>query len=96
MLQFKEPKKYLDGTTRFESTNACNGTVNIYQYADEKIDCVIEYFGTNPKDVGGTNTFKAKKFDDFETAKNWAETQICQEVTITKIEANKLKLLGIN
>jgi len=87
MLQFKEIEKNLHGIRRFESTNACNGTVKIYKFLNGKINVVIEYFGKNPKDFE-TYRFKAKKFYDFETAKNWAETQICQ---IVKLKIKKIK-----
>lgn len=92
MLQFTKSKEFIDGSIKYESTNACNGIVEIYKYANNSYLAIIEFFGNDPKQINGTNSFKKEFFDDFETAKNWAETQICQEVTITKIEANKLGL----
>ena len=88
MLKFKQPKEYIDGTIKYTSINASNGIVDIYKYRDNTFETLIEFFGDNPQEIGGTNYFKKEFFNDFETAKNWAETQICQ---VVKIKVNKIK-----
>ena len=85
MLKFtKEKKRYFD---KYTSTNAASGKVIILD--DGKDFCQAGVYHDD-------GNFTIKVMDNFEVAKNWAETQICQVVTITKKEANKLASLGIN
>jgi hypothetical protein len=80
MLNFYEKDKYIDDSIKYVSTNSVGSIVEIVKYRDNSCEVVIEYYGDNPKEIGGTNTFKTKSFDNFASAKRWSETETQQQV----------------
>ena len=77
MLKFtKEKKRYFD---KFTSTNAVSGKVIILD--DGKDFCQAGVYHDN-------GNFTIQVMYNFEVAKNWAETQICQ---VVKLKINKIK-----
>lgn len=77
MLKFtKQKKEYYD---EFTSTNACNGKVIILDNGKDFCQAGVYHNDGN---------FTIQVMDNFEIAKNWAETQICQ---IVKLKTRKIK-----
>lgn len=84
MLNFSKPYELFDGSKKYISTNAIKGYVEIVEFQNDRCQAHIEYFADSKNSIDGKNTFKTAIFKDFVSAKNWAETQISQEVTFSK------------
>jgi len=84
MLKFSKPYELWDGSKKYISTNAIKGYVEIVEFLNDRCQVHIEYFADSKNSIDGKNTFKTAIFQDFLSAKHWAETQISQEVTFSK------------
>ena len=74
MLKFYVQGTYLNDTVKYVSSNAVGSEVELVKYRDGSCEVVVEHFGDNPQQVGGTNTFERKVFDNFKSATQWAES----------------------